>query len=366
MDDKDMDDRKDGPPASRATIRDVAVAAGVSMGTVSRVAAGNPRISDATRQRVLAAMKKLAYQPNIAARAMRTNVSRTVGLLIPDMTCPIFSRVAAGAEPVLSAAGYMLLTFSSNRSTEREMDFFHAARQRQMDGLIVSVCDEGSADTLGTLRDLTAPVVVLDRDLPVETDAVFNEHYGAMRTAVEHLLALGHRRIGLICATEKIRPGRERCRAYRDALTEAGVPVDPRLIRATGQGHDYGYAEGQTLLLGPDAPTALISAGSDTFCGTLRAIRNLGLSIPRDLSLIGADDIEVGPIAGPSITMVERDMFEAGRLAARYLLDRMRGEDAPPRRLILDSRVVMRQSVAAPRGAAAPAGGPANAQAVSG
>ncbi len=344
-----MDENRDRPTGQhRATIREVALAAEVSTGTVSRVAAGSPRISEATRQRVLKAMKELSYQPNAAARAMRTNVSRTVGLLIPDLTCPIFSRVAAGAEPVLSAAGYMLFTYSSNRNAAREIDFLNAARQRQMDGMIVSVSGEGGAEMIEGLRGVGSPMVVLDRELPLDTDSVFNEHYQAMRTAVEHLIAFGHRRIGLICATEKIRPGRERCRAYRDAMGASGLPLDPWLIRATGQGHDYGHAEAQSLMLTRGAPTALISAGSDTFCGTLRALRSLGLSIPEDVSLVGADDIEIGPVAGPAITMIERDMFEAGRLAARFLLDRLEGVDGPARRLILDSRVVMRQSVAAP------------------
>ncbi|WDR03946.1 LacI family DNA-binding transcriptional regulator [Devosia algicola] len=119
------------PSRPRATIREVAAAAGVSMGTVSRVASGSTRISEATRARVVAAMKDLAYQPNAAARAMRTNVSKTVGMLVPDLGCPVFVRMIAGVKEVLAQHGYMLFTFSSESETAQEISFLQAARQRQ-------------------------------------------------------------------------------------------------------------------------------------------------------------------------------------------------------------------------------------------
>lgn len=329
----------------RATIRDVAAAAGVSTGTVSRVAGGSTRISAETRARVLEAMAALAYQPNAAARAMRTNVSRTVGLLIPDLSCPIFIRVAVGAEEVLSDDGYMLFAFSSNRQSNREVAFLQSARQRQMDGIIVSIADETAEDTVRELRLMGVPVVVIDREVAVDADFVLNEHFDAMETLMENLISLGHRRIGLVCASENIRPGRERVRAYRHALSRAGLEIDESLIRAAGQGHDYGAAETHDLLTGIERPTALIAAGSDTFYGALRAIRSLRMEIPRDISFVGADDAQVGEICGPAITMIERDMREVGRQAARMLLDRFAGVSLPPRRAMLGSNVVLRNSV---------------------
>lgn len=334
-----------GRSGKAATIREVAAAAGVSTGTVSRVAAGSTRISEPTRARVLEAMRRMAYQPNAAARAMRTNVTRTVGLLIPDMTCPVFVQVAVGVEEVMSSRDYMLFTFSSNRQAGREVEFLNAARQRQMDGLIVSVADETSDDTVRELGAMQVPIVVLDRELPLAADVVLNEHYGAMLTLLDHLISLGHRRIGLICAAETVRPGRERVRAYRAAFAKAGIAFDPWLLRAKGQGDAFGAIEAHDLLAGKAPPTALIAAGSDTFYGALRAIRSAGLDIPGDLSFAGADNGLVGEITGPAITMIERDMREAGRRAASLLLDRFADPGLPPRRLMLSSRVVLRQSV---------------------
>lgn len=333
-----------GRVGKATTIRDVAAAAGVSMGTVSRVAAGSSRISEPTRARVLEVMRDLAYQPNAAARAMRTNVSKTIGLLIPDMTCPIFVQVAVGAEEVLSRRGYMLFTFSSNRQESREVEFLNAARQRQMDGLIVSVTDETSAETTRQLSAMQVPIVVLDRELPIDADVVLNEHYAAMSTLMANLISLGHSRIGLICAPQSVRPGRERVRAYRDALAKAAIALDARLLRAKGQGDAFGAFEAHDLLTGAEPPTAMIAAGSDTFYGALRAVRALRLEIPRDLSFAGADNGLVGEITGPAITMIERDMREAGRRAANLLLDRFADAALPQRRLLLTSDVVLRDS----------------------
>jgi len=291
-------------------------------------------------------MEALSYQPNVAARAMRTNSSKTIGLLIPDMSCPVFIRVAIGAEEVLAEHGYVLFTFSSNRQESRELAFLRAARQRQMDGLIISLADEQSSETVRELRQMGVPMVVVDRDVPVDADVVLNEHFSAMEMLMQNLIGLGHRRIGLVCAPMNIRPGRERVRAYRDVLAKAGIEIDDTLIRATGQGHDYGAAEAHDILTSAEPPTALIAAGSDTFYGALRAIRGLRLDIPSDISFVGADDAHVGDICAPPITMIERDMRQVGRMAAGLLLERFKGVSLPPRRVMLDSRVVLRSSLA--------------------
>lgn len=331
----------------RATIREVAAAAGVSMGTVSRVAAGNRRISEETRARVLQVMDDLAYEPNAAARAMRTNVTNTVGLLIPDLICPVFARLMEGAEEMLAANGYMLFAYSSDSNPAREVAFLQAARQRQMDGLIVSVFDEKSANTVRELQRVSVPLVIVDRDVAVDADKISIEHKSAMDAVMDHLIGHGHRRIGLIAARNN-RPGILRVAAYREAMQRAGIEIDDTLIRAdgAGRGGDYGAAETHDLMNGVEPPTALIAAGSAFFQGSLRAIRTMGLEIPRDLSLVGADDSMLGEVAGPPITVIERDMREAGRQAARMLLERFAGNSLPPRRIMLTSQVILRRSVA--------------------
>ncbi|WEK51484.1 MAG: LacI family DNA-binding transcriptional regulator [Candidatus Kaistia colombiensis] len=339
-------------PASgrrQPTIHEVAATAGVSIGTVSRVASESPRVAPETRARVLAAMAELGYQPNAAARAMRTNQTMTIGFLIPDMTNQVFARVAQGAETVLAPEGYMLFAFSSNRSPTREIEFLQAARQRRMDGLIVTLSDETATGTIEEIGRMGVPVVVLDREIPVEADVVYSEHMQPIETVVGQLLQLGHRRIGLITASHNIRPGRDRVTGFKRALEKAGVPIDEWLIRARTQSAERGMAETHDLLTGPNPPTAILAAGSDIFYGALKAVRLLGLSIPDDISFVGADDALLGELVYPPITVIDRDMVEVGRQAAGLLLDRLKGLDASPRRIMLGSDVLLRSSIAAPK-----------------
>lgn len=340
---------QDEPQPGHATAYDVARLAGVSAGTVSRVAAGHPRVAPETRARVLSIMASLRYTPDAAARAMRTNRSSTVGFLIPDISNRVFAAVALGVESVLAPAGYMLMSVSSDRSQQRECAFFDAARQRRMDGLIVSLSDETATAPLERIAELAIPSIVLDRDVGVGSDHVLSEHMRPMATVVEELMRFGHRRIGLIAASDRIRPGRERVRAYREAHLRAGVAIDESLIHAFVQGEAYGRQMAHDMLTGPNPPTAIIAAGSDIFPGALRTIRALGLEIPRDVSFVGADDAQLADLAAPQITAVDRDMAEVGRVAAQLLLERLGGFAGPMRRLVLPSTVILGRSVGAPR-----------------
>ena len=344
-----MPARTPKPGRRQPTIHEVAAAAHVSIGTVSRVAGDSPRVAADTRARVLAAIEALGYQPSAAARAMRTNRTKTIGFLIPDMTNQVFARVAQGAETVLAPEGYMLFAFSSNRSPAREVRFLQAARQRRMDGLIVTLSDETAAGPIEELRRLDVPIIVLDREVQLDADVVFSEHIQSIETVVDHLLGLGHQRIGLITASQKIRPGRDRVTAYRRALIRAGVPIDEWLIRARMQSAEHGAAETSDLLTGANPATAILAAGSDIFYGALRAIRLFGLSIPGDISFVGADDPLLGELVFPPITVIDRDMVDVGRQAARLLLDRLNGLDLPPRHIMLGSNLLMRRSTAVPR-----------------
>jgi len=332
----------------RPTIREVALAADVSTGTVSRVIGGSPRVAKETRARVVAAMKRIGFQPNAAARSMRTNVTKTIGLLIPDILSPTFARVAAGAEGALTPAGYMLLIGSSNRSIAQEVAFLQTAQQRRMDGLIVSLSDEAAKETLHELNLMTAPKVVLDRDIAVEADVIQSEHRRVMEQAVGHLISLGHRRIGLIGPSQRIRPSRERVAAYRSAHAAAGLPVDDRLIRCDSQNVDFGEIETTDLLAMSDPPTALIGGSGDIFLGVVRALRTLGVDIPRSVSLIGVDDPQIAGILGPPVTSIARDMIRIGDEAARLVLARIADPNRDFRRLTLPSALIMRQSTAEP------------------
>ncbi|WDR03947.1 substrate-binding domain-containing protein [Devosia algicola] len=229
--------------------------------------------------------------------------------------------------------------------------------------MIVSVVDETSAETAHELQMMGVPIIVVDREIQLDADRVFVEHTQAMDSLMAHLIAMGHQRIGLVTAALN-RPGRHRVAAYRRALQQAGITIDPDLMRidGAGRGAAYGTSETYDLLTNGAAPTALIAAGSDFFFGALKAVRALDLSIPDDLSFVGADDTELGEIAGPPITAIERDMREVGRMAAKLLLDRFTGNALPPRTIIQSSQLVLRKSIAKVQPATQPAASKSRAE----
>ncbi|MEM7446261.1 MAG: LacI family DNA-binding transcriptional regulator [Pseudomonadota bacterium] len=333
----------------RPTIRDVASRAGVSTGTVSRVVSGSAKVAAATRQRVDEAMSALGYQPHAAAQNMRTNRSRTAGFLIPDLTNPVFSQVAKAAEAVLAEIGYSLFVFSSERSERREIDFISMAAQGRMDGLIVSVSDERNERVRNALSRAKIPIAVWDRDLALDADVVFSEHARAMRRITRYLIELGHQQIGLITASTAIRPGRERVRGFCEAMGEAGLGPDRTFIRCDMQTIEYGYQQALELLALTPRPTALLAGGNEILYGAVRAVRTLGLRIPEDLSLVGADDRLLSDLLDPAVTIIERDMREIGHTLGAMLARRLEDQNpAPPRHVTLTSEILMRDSIAAP------------------
>ena len=222
--------------ARRPTIKDVAREAGVSTVTVSRVANAPELVKAATRERVEAAMRRLGYAPNAAAQSMRTNVSRTIGFLVPDLTNYPNAAVAKAAEATLAEAGYYMLLTDSDHDVAREARFLRLLRSRQVDGMILYLCDEDDPEVQATIGELDIPVVVLDRDLPLPLDTVFSEHQEAMRRTVAHLAAVGHRELGLLMPDLRIRPVRERARAFAEAVRAAGLDPERQTVPVPSRG----------------------------------------------------------------------------------------------------------------------------------
>lgn len=338
-----------GGSGRAATIRDVARAAGVSTVTVSRVANSPALVRAPTRERVLEVMRQLGYVPHAAARSMRTNKSRTVGFLVPDLTNHPNAAVAKAAEGVLAAAGYVMLLTSSDHDAAREAGFVGVLRERRVDGMMLYVSDERDAALARALAALDVPLLVLDRDLELAADGVFSEHRGAMRQAVAYLVELGHRRLALLHPELHVRPVRERRRAFVEAATEAGLGEDAIAVASDDPRLPQGVEQALALLAREPRPTGVIVEGNRLLRDVLHAARSRGLQIPRDLSLIAIDASETAVVASPEITRIERDFAAIGRIAADLLLRRLQGRlDGPPQRITLESRVILGGSCAAP------------------
>lgn len=334
----------------RPTIRDVAAAAGVSTVTVSRVVNAPALVQAPTRERVERAMLSLGYVPNAAARSMRTNLTRSIGCLVPDLVNHPNAAIAQAAERHLAAAGYSLLLANSDYDPAAEIRAIAALRTRQVDGLLLYVSDEEDPALAAALARLDMPLVVLDRTLPVDADTLLSAHTPAMQQAVAYLAGLGHRRLALLLSKLRVRPVLERRRAFLEAVALAGLdPAAQTVVLVVPDEHQrLGAAEELLALAAP--PTAILAEGSRQVRAVIAAARRQGRRIPADLSLIGLDASDIAAVATPELTTIARDYAEIGRVAARLLLERLAQPAAPWRRLVLESSVVLRGSCGPPPG----------------
>jgi DNA-binding LacI/PurR family transcriptional regulator len=344
------DGRTASPPAAlrRATIRDVAARAGVSTVTVSRVVNEPALVRRQTRERVEAAMRALGYVPNAAARSMRTNLTRSIGCLVPDLVNFPNAAIAQAAERHLAAAGYALLLASSDYDAAAEARAIAALHAQRVDALMLYVSDETAPAVREAVSRLDIPHLVLDRRLPGDADRLLSDHATAMRQAVRYLVGLGHRRLALIVPALNIRPVDERARGFREAAADLGLAAAEQTVLAVAPDDAERLRAAHELLGCEHRPTAVLADGSRQVRALLAAARQRGLAIPDDLSVIGIDAADIATVTTPELTTIARDYAAIGRLAAGLLLERLAEPRAARRRLVLDSEVVLRGSCARP------------------
>jgi len=324
----------------RSTIKDVARAAGVSTVTVSRVANAPALVRLETRERVEQAMRELGYTPNAAAQSMRTNVSRTIGFMVPDLTNYPNAAVAKAAEATLADAGYYMLLTDSDHDPRREERFLRLLRARQVDGIILYLSDEDDPEVQATIKDLGVPVVVLDRTLPFAVDTVLSEHVTAIRATVSHLAKHGHRRLALITQDLRIRPMRQRVRGFRAAVRAAGLPAKEQRVARADVSRVHVAIE--RILATSPRPDTLLVDGTRLLAATFEVLRSRGLRVPDDIEVLAIDTVEPLTAAMPELVGIERDFYEIGRRAARLMIDRLTGVlTGPPVTITLPSRPIL-------------------------
>ena len=308
---------------SKVTIREVARYAGVSISSVSRALSGHPYVSDGLRERVHQAANALGYHPDFLAHSLRSRQTRTIGFLVGTISNPVMADISASAAGVLAANGYAMTLVCSQNDPRMDVSYLRFLVHRRVDGLIVSSAANGPDQVSPVILELGVPTVMLDRDPPPggHVSAVLSDHASGMRKAVNHLVQQGHRRIAFISGPEYFRPARERLRGFRQAMTEAGLSISAKQIRLIKIEEMASYRETLDLLSSPELPTALIAGGNLILIGVLKALRENGVAIGRDLALVGCDDIDVARIYTPSITVVARDLLNLGETTARVLID---------------------------------------------
>jgi LacI family transcriptional regulator len=276
---------------------------------------------------------------------MRTRSTLAIGFVINDISNPLFATVAKAAEKVLQEQHYSLLIASTDNDPGRERHIIESLIQRRVDGLMIAVTDETDQETRSLLHSVDFPVTLLDREMDASFDSVCDDHGPGMRKAIRYLFDLGHRDVGLITGVDNVRPGRERARGFREAFAEHGRPLPEKWLRQGRLDAPYGYAQALEILSANPRPSALVAGGNQIFAGVLRAVRRLGLVIPRDLSIISCDDVDLTILTNPPVTVISRDLDEVGRAAAELLLRRIRGPNEAERHChVLPTELIVRES----------------------
>lgn len=309
------------PSRRRPTLRDVAALAGVSFKTVSRVVNGEPGVSPAVSGRVREAADQLGYRPNAAATALRRADGRTAtfGVLLEDSGNPFFASLLRGIEDVARERGVAVFSSSTDLDVDRERDMAEAFTARQVDALIAAPT-ESSAEHLHRALAQGARVVLVDRPVDgLDVPVVLVDNVSGARAGVEHLLAQGHRRIGYVGRDPSIYTSRGRYAGYVEALSAAGIPVDPGLVRREGATRSSARAQVEELLDLDDPPTALFTAQDLITMTAVSVLQHRGLA--DRVALVGFDDFELADLLQPGITVVAQDPRRIGALAAELALD---------------------------------------------
>lgn len=331
------------------TIKDIARAVGVAHSTVSRALNGDPRISKATREKVLQAARELNYRPNLPARALARGRVLSIGLVVPDVSEPFYGRIVAGVDRVTFDAGFNLVLYITHADRQRELAALEQIRHGRVDGMILMI-RKARAQAVVELKEQGVPLVLLLQKIRGSgIDSVRIDNVGGAAEAVRHLIDGGHRRIALISGPSHAPDARERIKGYRAALDQAGIPYREELVVRGDFSFASGFRAVDALLRGPASqwPTAIFAANDHMAMGAIKRLAERGIAVPRDIAVVGFDDIAPAAYFQPSLTTVRQPIDESGRKAAELLIARIQGAVQEPREIVLKTELVVRESCGA-------------------
>lgn len=344
--------RKRGAAAPRrATLKDVAALAGVDRSTVSRVLRDDPgqALREETRERILRAAERLQYTPNAIAASLRTQTTQTIALVFPDLENIGFTAVARGVHAAAARAGYLVLLAEAGAAE----GFATAQRliaQRRVDGLLIANAQQAAGGSAATLP-AAVPVVFVNRSLPEARYSVVVDDAAGARMAIEHLLGLGHRRIGFVSGKSGTDTAQRRQAGVESALAAAGLVLDDRWCASGGYTEDGGAAAARKILsrAAGDLPSAVFAANLVSGLGALAIFRAAGLTVPDDISMIVMDEHRLAAHTSPPMTTVAMALQEMGERSTELLLRAIAGAEPESAMIRTPPRIVERASTAPPR-----------------
>lgn len=332
-----------------STIRDVARRAAVSTMTVSRVLNRTGYVHPATRERIEAAIAELGYVPNSLARSLRSKQTKTLALVLTDITNPFFTTLARGVEDVASDHGFNVIFCNTDESESKQEEYLTVLVQKQVDGVLL-VPARSAPEPIAFLQQHGITVVVVDRRAPgVDVDVIRGDSVGAACDLTRHLLDLGHHRIAMLSGPEDVSTAQDRVMGYQSAFRQVGATPSPELFFMDAYTVAGGRRMAQRALALDPRPTALFAANNFIAIGAFHLLREQGLRAPEDISLVAFDDLPPTIMLEPFLTVATQPANEMGRRATELLLGRLLGQnESAPQEIILPTPVIRRHSTAPP------------------
>lgn len=329
-----------------ATMKDVARRAGVSIATVSAVVSGGAYVSPPLKARVQAAIAELGYARNAMARSLKQGNSSLIGLVVPDITNPLFTTLVDRIQKLAAAEDYsVLLGLTDHNTGALEPDVLGLMRPHQVAGTIM--CPTGAASAYATISETVGNmklVLVDNASEALDVDSVVVDNAMASALAARHILSHGHKCIAVIAGSSHQYVAQERLKSFKRVLAEKSVTLDDALVADGDFREEEAYAAARRILTGPTRPTAIFIAGNLMIIGVMRAIAELGLRVPDDISVVGIDDFSWAAAFQPALTVVRQPIVDMATTAFDRLLARIRGDDGPLHRDVLVPELVVRQS----------------------
>ena len=327
-----------------ASIKDVAKAAGVSTATVSRVLSNSAHVRPEVRERVMAAVDKLAYRPNLLARGLRSQQSNTIGLIVSDIRNPFFTSISRAVEDTAYEQGFSLILCNTDENPEKEAIYSNLMQDQNVAGVIFSPTRQTAANF--TTLKITFPTVIVDRSIKdADVDMVLLDNVDAAYRLVKHLIENGYRHIGALCG-ETSSTGRERYAGFEKALRAHDLSPSAEHVKFVQPKIEAGYAATLKILDTAQPPDALMTTNSLLAEGALQAIRERNLTIPGDIALVTFDETTWASLVQPPLTLIAQPTNEIGKTATELLLQRIADPDRPTRQVILKGQLLVRGSSA--------------------
>lgn len=307
----------------RATVRDVAENAAVSITTVSRWLNGSIKLPEGTVERIRRSIDKLRYEPNLHARRLSLGKTDTLALVVPDIADPFFAMLAGSVEAAAESFGFGLVLCATLNRLAREVDYIGRVNRNHVDGLLFATNHPDDGTLLSAIEGLSS-VVLLDEDVPgMNASKVFCDNRRGGREAAEHLISAGHRRIGFIGGVEGVMSAVERSGGYAEALKAANIPIDPALIDFGGYTAEQGRSATRKLLELAEPPTAIFASSDQIAIGSLDALREAGISVPGEMSMVAYDDVAPFKLFSPALTAVRQPVADMGRYGVERLVSQI-------------------------------------------